>query len=246
MAETTAHTVAQDFRIGKVFGQTFSIFARNALLFSLVAGLCLIPAELFSYWGEQQTEDYMGIIASGGFLAAITIIFPFATAIIVDVTFRNMRGQPYSLASSIRYGFTRFPQLVVVSILVMLGFLAGLMLFIVPGLILITMWYIAGPICVVEKCGPLDSMSRSAALTKGYRWQVFAMFLIVTLCSGAGEGVIETVFSLTGATEVKFIVITLWDGISNAFALVLDVMIYYELRVVKEGFNSEKINAVFG
>lgn len=245
MAEATAYTVARDFRIGKVFGQTFSIFARNALPFSLVAGLLWMPAEFFSYWGDQHANDYMGVIAVFGFFVAIAIIFPLAIAILVQATFQTMRGQPYSLAVSIRHGFKRFPQLVGVSCLMMVAGLASLMLFVIPGLILMTMWYVAPSTCVVEKCGPVESLNRSSALTKGYRWLVFAIFFILLLVTGTIEGGIEIFFTNIGEPEVKLIVLIIWGGISQAFGAVLNVVMYHDLRVAKEGLDTERIAAVF-
>jgi hypothetical protein len=245
MAETTAYIGAQDFRIGKVFGQTFSIFARNALSFSLVACLLWIPVELFSYWSEQTSDDDMGFIALGGLFAAITIIFPLAIAILVHATFQTMRGQPYSLAASIRHGFKRFPQLVGVSCLMMLAGIFGLMLFVIPGLILVTMWYVAPPVCVVEKLGPIESLNRSMALTKGYRWLIFAIFFILIFFMGAIEGGIEATFAYIGRPEIKLIVLIFWGGISQAFGAVLNVVMYHDLRVAKEGLDTERIAAVF-
>ena len=48
-----------------------------------------------------------------------------------------------------------------------LGILVGLMLLIVPGLILMVMWYVAVPVCVVERAGPIGSLGRSQRAHQG-------------------------------------------------------------------------------
>ncbi len=42
----------------------------------------------------------------------------------------------------------------------------------VPGFILLIMWFVAIPVCVVEQRGSWASMQRSAELTKGHRWKI--------------------------------------------------------------------------
>ncbi len=48
------------------------------------------------------------------------------------------------------------------------------------------MLYVAVPVCVIEKQGVIASLSRSRALTKGYRWQIFGLFLLVMVIGFIG------------------------------------------------------------
>ena len=40
--------------------------------------------------------------------------------------------------------------------------------------------------CVIEKTGVSANLSRSVALTKGYRWQIFGLFLLVVVIALVG------------------------------------------------------------
>src|SRR5258705_7268078 len=43
------------------------------------------------------------------------------------------------------------------------------------------MLYVAVPACVIEKRRAFASMGRSRALTRGYRWPIFGLFLILRI-----------------------------------------------------------------
>ena len=82
------------------------------------------------------------------------------------------------------------------SLLMMIG-----LLLVIPALILYVMWFVAIPVCVVEQLGPFRSLGRSRQLTKGHRWKILGLLLVIlipALIVGAILGGI-TVFVL-GAT----------------------------------------------
>ena len=64
---------------------------------------------------------------------------------------------------------------VVTSILIAIG----LVFFIIPGIILGLMWFVAVPVLVAEDKGVFASMSRSSELTKGNRWRLIWLFIII-------------------------------------------------------------------
>ena len=57
----------------------------------------------------------------------------------------------------------------------------GLLLFILPGLILITIWSVAIQAVVVERATVLDSLRRSRELVRGNAWRVFLFLLLLAL-----------------------------------------------------------------
>src|SRR5207302_7500833 len=94
-------------------------------------------------------------------------------AVILHAAFQDMRGRAVNLGESLSVGLRRFLPIIGASILLSLGAAVGMLLLIVPGLILLTMWYVAIPACVVEELGPARSLGRSSELTRGNRWKIF-------------------------------------------------------------------------
>src|SRR5262245_27959728 len=62
-----------------------------------------------------------------------------------------------------------------------LPFVILFLLFLVPATILFVIWLVAVPACVVEGAGPIASIVRSNGLTKGFRWKIFGIVLLLGL-----------------------------------------------------------------
>lgn len=234
-----------DFRIGQVISKTVQVFSANIVTYSLVTGIVAIPAIILGVIGQDEGDPQMKAIIGVASFVALMFLSPLATAIILHAAFQSMRGRTVRLGEALGHGLMRFLPLVGVMILYTLGIMAGMMLLLIPGFILLTMWYVAVPACVVERVGPIRSLGRSRALTKGYRWKVFALFLLVTLISMIGnaffEFLVQTAAGLWGRVAAQL----LWQAVWGGFSAVLIVVTYYHLRVAKEGVDIDQIVTVF-
>jgi hypothetical protein len=65
------------------------------------------------------------------------------------------------------------------SILAGIAIAVGLILIIVPGLFLITIWAVIVPVIVIERSGALASFGRSQQLVRGNGWNVFGTLVLV-------------------------------------------------------------------
>jgi len=80
-----------------------------------------------------------------------------------------------------------FLQYLVASVLVGIGVVLGLVLLIVPGLVLLVMWHFFGYVIVEEPTtGPVEAIRRSTEITRGYRWQLFGLLLLLLLINVLG------------------------------------------------------------
>src|SRR3984885_1222354 len=65
------------------------------------------------------------------------------------------------------------------SILAGIAITTGLVLIIVPGLFLITIWAVIVPVIIIERSGALASFGRSRQLVRGHGWHVFGTLVLV-------------------------------------------------------------------
>ncbi len=114
-----------------------------------------------------------------------------------------------------------------------------------PGLILFTMWFVAIPVCVVERLGPISSLGRSRRLTKGHRWKILGLLLLLYLIGIITSIFLGGTFTALGGTPLAMIGALIWSAIWGTFASVVIVVTYHDLRVAKEGIDTEQIIAVF-
>jgi uncharacterized membrane protein len=80
-----------------------------------------------------------------------------------------------------------FGPYLLASILVGIGVFVGLILCIVPGIILALMWEFFGYVIVENPTiSPTDAMRRSADMTRGHRWQLFGLGILLFLINLVG------------------------------------------------------------
>src|SRR5262249_11920748 len=159
----------------------------------------------------------------------VMIVFSlFSQAVILHVAFQNMRNQPPNISESLKVGLRRFLPLlllgIVMGVLMVLvvmalsavagvtGVISGNQVYavvavfipVILGLatiaILYTMWFVAVAACVVERRGPFGSMGRSSRLTKGHRWRIFGLLILLFLVSIIASILIELILRPLGGT----------------------------------------------
>jgi hypothetical protein len=153
-----------EFRVGRVFSRTASLLSRNFLTFFIVTTVAALPNVLLTQSiGRDPASANPGWLVFGGILTIA--LGTLSQAVILYAAFQDMRGRPVNLVESLRVGLGRLLSILGIAICVSIGVGIGFVLLLVPGFILLTMWFVATPACVVERSGPLASMGRSSALT---------------------------------------------------------------------------------
>jgi len=247
-----------DFRVGQVFSRAWSVFSGHFLKFMLVTGIASLPALLLP---QPQPGNPANPLPNPGWFAFglffMIVLGVLSQAIVLHGAFQVMRGRPANLVESASVGLRRlFPIIVATIIMIILVFLASLLLFF-PGMMLYMMWFVAVPACVVERLGPIQCLRRSRELTKGHRWRIFGLVLVTlipALILGAilvavvvaimGMGVVLGLTPALSATVAQ-VVGLIWSAIWKAFYSIVVVVTYHDLRVAKEGVDTEQIAAVF-
>jgi hypothetical protein len=231
-----------EFRIGRVCSRTWALLSRNFPIYFAVAAFAALPSVLLdSVRADKGAAVALSLL---GFLG-ILLFNPLGQAIILHTAFRDMSGHRVSLSESLRAALGRWLPLIGLTICTGLAIGVGFLLLVVPGFILLAMWYVAIPACVVERLGVSASMARSSALTKGYRWQVFGMLALIAFAAGVIAAVVKGVLGLTGSDGLVMAGSLAWSALAGAFGAVFVVVAYCELRAVKEGIDTRQIAAVF-
>ena len=243
----SARFAESDFRVGSVLTRTAKILSQHFLIFFLIGLVANLPSLLLGYGGGSVGASPTGqnavLLIVGGVLSFVLSMI--SQAVMVHAAFQAMRMRPVSLGESMRVGLSRVFAVILLALLMgILGGLAALLL-IVPGLIVMTMWFVSTPACVVERTGPWTSMKRSAALTKGHRWKVFGLLLLLILVSLIVAGLLQLVLMQVGSTILVLLGTLLWGALWTAFYSIAVVTTYHDLRVAKEGIDIEQIASVF-
>ena len=163
------------------------------------------------------------------------------------------RQAPISVGECFSAGLRKFLPGLGLMILWGLGVGLGWVLFIVPGLMLMTAWSTALVALIADDCGVMESFGRSRALTKGYRWAIFGTLLVALLIIYAPLLVLGgAMFSasttlLTGqAPPVLFVLASaVYGWLVGMFINALLTSIYLDCRLAKEGSATGQLSDVF-
>ncbi len=237
-------TTSGEFRIGQVFSQTSAVLSRHFLMFFVVMIVAALPRVLLTQTavtgagGEVYGKLFLGLFLQ-------IVLSTLAQAVLVYGAFQDMRGRPVSLVDCLRVALGRFFPIIGLAICMSIGLSIGFILLVVPGIILAVMWFVSTPACVVEQLGPLASMGRSSELTKGHRWKIFGMLLLVVIIGLVISIVIGALLGLTGSPVLVTLGTLAWTGVWGAFYAIFGVVTYHDLRVAKEGVDVHQIASVF-
>ena len=99
-------------------------------------------------------------------------------AVITAIVHYVASGAPQGVPSPLSIATRRFPLILAVNLLFMLGVMSGTVLLIVPGIFLFVALYFSPMLPITEGKGPIDSLNGSFSLVRGHWWRTFAVALI--------------------------------------------------------------------
>ncbi|MCG8425107.1 MAG: hypothetical protein MJE77_45080 [Proteobacteria bacterium] len=227
-------------RVGDVISRSVSILLANFFSFMLLTGLVYIPIIFMAVdvaSGGVDQAHAMHYIVGGGFLS--TVLHLLASAAVLYGVLQEMRGKHASAGACIEIGFKRLLPVLCVSVLTTLAVFLGVILFIIPGIILYTMFCVAVPVAVVEQPGIVESLTRSKELTDGHKGSIFAISMVLVLIAFSIS--LVTGFLRVALGSGGLIIDIIANVLIGALSAVVMVVIYHDLRAFKEGVGAHDL-----
>jgi hypothetical protein len=122
------------------------------------------------------------------------------------------------------------------SILAGIAITIGLILVIVPGLWLITIWAVIIPVVVIERSGALKSFGRSRQLVRGHGWHVFGTLVLVFIILIAVDIVLGIIFSALPLVWRSGLSTVVSGTLVSPFLALVVTLIYYRLVAAGTGW----------
>jgi hypothetical protein len=117
----------------------------------------------------------------------------------------------------------------VASILAGIAITIGLVLLIVPGLFLITIWAVIVPVIIIERSGALASFGRSRQLVRGRGWHVFGTLVLVYIIMLVVNIVLGVVFSALPHVWGDGLSSVISGTLISPFLALVVTLVYYRL-----------------
>jgi uncharacterized membrane protein len=252
--------------IGRVLERAWSAVRTNpgvifglALLVGAVPGL--IVTYLFIRWGAGSPEAIAnGTISPSTLIAPVLItslvgliISALVQGALTRATVVASEGGKVSFGDCLSTGLSVALPLIGLAIITATGIALGMILLIVPGIILALMWSVAVPALVVERVGVFEALGRSNALTKGAKWKIFGLAVIIIVAYWLLSAILGLVglsgFSngnpAAGLSPSGLIASVVLSTILNTAWGTIQPSLYVELRQWKEGTDVQSLQQVF-
>jgi hypothetical protein len=248
------------FRIGRVFNDSFAVIGRNI---GLYLGLALLfsglPAIVLRLWTESTlsgtalgdptavADPSMMFWNSSVGIAAGLISFILSLLLqsaLVRATIEDLNGKRPSFGDCIQIAIRYLLPTLGIGLLVVLGAGLASLALLVPGIILWLGWSVAIPVLIQERLGVLGSMSRSRVLTKGSRWALFGLFLILIIIAMVIQSLLALAVVFFGGIVANLVAALVSTVLSMMMSIAAAVS-YVELRQVKEGASVEELAEIF-
>ena len=172
---TTAGSSPGHIDIGGILSEATDTWKKAFGTIWLIALILLVPVGILSYFSDRGW--LIGLIYFVASILATLYIQGVLARIVQDV--REDGKVDWSVGELLKSINPKLLPLLGLTIVLSILISIGLVLFIIPGIILALIWFVAVPVLIIEDKGVFDSMSRSGELTKGNRWRIFGLMLVV-------------------------------------------------------------------
>jgi len=217
----------------RVFERIFAVYGAQFTLLIPAALVLFIPVALINGLVLSGDVGVLGLMLTW---VVATVATYWYQGMVVEATRDILDGRRDHTVGSLFGSAAPFiAPLFLVGLLAGIAIVIGLVLLIVPGLILLTIWAVIVPAIVIDRVGVFDSFGRSRELVRGSGWQVFGVIVVLFLLNLVLTGVVSAIVG--GVSDDSFAGYALSDLIVRVLiapiSAVAATVMYVELRRVK-------------
>jgi hypothetical protein len=214
--------------VGRVIEKVWRIYVDQAPILMPAAAAVFVFSGLLS---SLLLRDGAGLALLGELIRFVaTFVFTgMVVELVADVQDGRRDGTPGQLLRAV---LPVLGSLLLVSIVAGILVAVGFFLILVPGLILMTIWFVAAPVVVLERPPGLGALSRSRDLVRGNGWQVFGVIVIVFVLVLIVSVILEVVGN-SASTAVGIVVGVIIGVLTAPLSALAQSVLYFELLSVR-------------
>jgi len=248
--------------VGNIVSESFSILFRNffkvmilafvpTLIGLIISGVLIGWGMTIGYSSPQALTGFSGVRFTISTVAQIAV-YGITIALLVQLAYDAKLNRPLSIgryfSPAIRAAFPILVLMTVASLLVGLAMIA----LVIPGLWVYAVFSVLVPAVVIDRAG-FGALSRSANLTKEYRWPVLGAIILVGICTVLLNFVAMFLAGIVApilgggiiGIFVSAILLAALNGVAYGLSGISVALIYARLRAIKEGVSVDDLASVF-
>jgi hypothetical protein len=253
-------------RVGELLDAAIKLYRRNWKPLMGIAAFVMVPFSFLQSYltrssatnpftlnpgrlGEQQpvppgTVDtaLVGLVFT---LVLFLFIQPFLTAAFAKAASDVYLGGRPTVKEIYAFALSRLFAILLVTVLTALAVLGGFVLLIVPGVILLVRFAFGPVVVVLEDARGTTAMRRSWRLSRGFFWKILGTLLLASLIATVVSGIVSFPLIAGGLAlgskgwALRAVGGAIGSVITRPFASLVGVLLYFDLRIRKEGLDLE-------
>jgi hypothetical protein len=210
-----------------IIGQTWDLYKKqwgHLIPIALVVYAILGLVSILLTWAL----GWLGALL-GAFVSILGVFWLQAALVEAVVDVRDGRAD-MSISETFTQGREHLSSVLVAGLIAAVAITIGLILFIVPGLFLLTIWCVIVPVIVLESRSAGEAFGRSRQLVRGEGWNVFGLIVLVFLILIGAGIILGILLSWLPGWLGSYIQSVVSNSITAPFVAVALTLAYFALR----------------
>ena len=234
---------------GEIFSEAFNLYFDNFLALFCISIISALPGFLYTQSVINNTLSGFGTdTLARQILPMIFVTFAntIATALSIELLSKKYLRKPQSPGDYINNILPFIFPIILLSILQTLVVGIGFILFFIPGIIAAVALSMSSQALIIERTGAIDAMKRSWELSKGDRMQIFGFMFLMGIATIAADALLKFIILPIFSTGNLRDTLLLYSFASHLLSALITpitvcilILIYFNLRIKKEGFGLE-------
>jgi len=234
--------------VSELVDAAFSLYRRDASQYIMVTAIAVVPGLIAQLILLRPAGD-VSLGASLGALGVSLIsmvTYALMTGVVTRMGSDVYLGSEADVATAVRSVLPKTGSLVAAGIMRAILYVLFFLLLVFPVFYAFARWFAPEAAVVLEDKDSGEALSRSSDLTDGFRWHVLRTLLLgygIYFLLGIAIGIVGAV---SDSQVVALFVQTVFTVIAYPIVGLLTMLLYYDLRIRKEGFDVEHLSRALG
>lgn len=242
---------------GETLGQAFNLYFDNFIPLFLISFVCSLPTILFMHTTGIGTigDTTLSPALSGLILVLLNLsMTTLCTALTIELISKRYLKQHQGIGQYIQNVLPFIFPIIGLTLLQGLIIGLGILAFLIPGIYFALALSLAAQVLIVERKKVGESINRSFFLTKGKKLEILGFALILFLLNYIVRELMSALFQMIIRIDVAvqtkiiliYVIAHLTDIIITPIGSCVFILVYFNLKIEKEGFDLEHLVDQFG
>lgn len=230
---------------GETWSEAFNLYIDNFFPLMLISFISNLPYLLIQYpqtaTGAETAADPMDILRSLLWIVFVMAVSSLSSALMLEFVSKKYLKKEQSVNQYINNALGMLGPILALSLLSAVIVGIGFIAFVIPGVYLALGLSLGAEVLIVERRRVMDAISRSLHLTRGKKAEIFMFVVIITIASFMVDKLVNTLLAPGGQISPGLyqVALLLVQTLLAPVGACVFILIYFNIRIEKEGFNLE-------